>query len=146
MPKAETAALVVKRVLPFPAEALFRAFSDPAVMNRWFFAGPGWTADASNDFRIGGAYAIRMRSEKGDVYTQQGIYREIVPGRKLAFTWNSEGVKDSLVTVTFASVKGGTEITLIHEFLTADKRKSHEEGWNGCLDNLALAGSRGLLP
>ena len=136
--QTETAALVVKRTMPFAPDLIYEAFSDPKIMCKWFFADKGWSSDVTNDFRKGGAFAIGMRPEKGDVVHHAGIYKEIVPGEKLVFTWNSPYAKDSVVTVLFHKVKEGTELTLTHEFLTDDQRENHNRGWKGCLDNLAL--------
>lgn len=134
----ETAALVVKRTLPFPPDTLFQAFSDPKIMSRWFFTWAGGSAEVANDFRKGGAFSIAMRPAKGEAVPHQGVYKEIVPGEKLVFTWNSPYAKDSVVTLLFRKVKDGTELTLTHEFLAEAQRQNHNEGWKGCLDNLAL--------
>lgn len=145
MPNAETAALVIKRTLPYPADALFRAFSDPALMTRWFFTVPDWSVAVENEFRVGGAYKVKMQDLEGGTYPHHGTYKEIVPDRKITFTWNSHLVTDTLVTVTFAPTGGGTEITLVHEFLPNEEmRGAHDWGWKGCLDNLAVAMGSGL--
>jgi uncharacterized protein YndB with AHSA1/START domain len=139
-PLKESAALVVKRTMPFPPEVIYQAFSDPKIMSRWFFGGKGWSSQVSNDFRKGGAFSIAMRSEKGDVVPHNGIYREIVPGEKLVFTWNSPYAKDTVVTLLFRKVKDGTgtEVSLTHEFLLEAQRENHRGGWNTCLDNLEI--------
>ncbi|MEO6097847.1 MAG: SRPBCC domain-containing protein [Fibrobacteria bacterium] len=137
-PLEKTAALVVKRTMPYPPEVLYKAFSDPKIMSQWFFGGKGWSSEVSNDFRQGGAFAIAMRSEKGEVVPHQGIYQDIVPGEKLVFTWNSPYAKDTVVTLLFRKVNEGTELSLTHEFLLETQRENHRGGWNTCLDNLEL--------
>jgi uncharacterized protein YndB with AHSA1/START domain len=139
IPQTESAALVVRRTMPFPPDVLYRAFTDPEIMSRWFVAETGWSSEVTNDFRTGGAFSIGMRSGKGAVIPHAGVYKEIVPGEKLVFTWNSPYAKDSVVTVSFRKVKDGTELTLVHEFLAADQRDNHNRGWKTCLDNLDLA-------
>jgi uncharacterized protein YndB with AHSA1/START domain len=134
--QTQSAALVVKRTMPFAPDVLFRAFTDPKEMSRWFFADKGWTCDAGNDFQVGGAFHVAMRKDKDTVVRHEGIYKEIVPGEKLVFTWNSPFAHDSVVTLLFSKVKDGTEMTLTHEFLAAEQRENHNRGWNGCLDNL----------
>lgn len=137
--QTDTAALIVKRILPFPPEVIFQAFSDAKVMSRWFVGMPRGTAKVTNDFRVGKDFSIEMRSEKGEIYPHTGTYKEIVPGEKIVFTWNSHVAKDTVVTVQFSKVKDGTEVTLIHEFLADDMRQPHNQGWNHCLDNLEPA-------
>lgn len=135
-PPTQAAALVVKRTMPFPPDALYKAFSDPIIMSKWFFADKGGSSRVTNDFRLGGEFAIDMRSDKDEVYPHRGVYKEIIAGEKLSFTWNSPFAKDTLVTLWFRKVKDGTELTLTHEFLAADQYDNHKGGWKGCLDHL----------
>ena len=135
-PQTRTAALVVKRTMPFPPDVLYKAFSDPVIMSKWFFADKGGSTQVSNDFRLGGEFAIDMRSDKDALFPHRGVYKEIVAGEKLSFTWNSPYAKDSLVTLLFRKVKDGTELTLTHEFLAEDQIENHRGGWKGCLDHL----------
>ena len=86
-----------------------------------------------------------------------GIYREIKPPEKLVYTWvwepqlpgtqirsgsGPEGLVapgETLVTVEFHNVDGETEIVLTHQFFSDQgMRDKHGQGWNGCLDNLAI--------
>lgn len=136
--QTKTAALVVKRTMPFAPDVLFQAFTDPKIMSRWFYADKSGSSEVSNDFRKGGAFSIVMHVDKGTVVPHAGTYREIVPGKKLVFTWNSPYAKDSVVTLLFHKVEEGTELTLTHEFLADDQRENHNRGWKGCLDHLEL--------
>ena len=70
-----------------------------------------------------------------------GIYQEVVPEKKLVFTWELRGTpeRESLVTFLLEPFDGGTELTLRHEQLPdEDARKSHEDGWSGLLDKLPV--------
>jgi uncharacterized protein YndB with AHSA1/START domain len=130
-------AVVVKRTINGDRRKIFRAFTDPGLMARWFFAMPDWSSTVTNELRVGGNYRIDMHSAKGDTYSHHGEYREIVPGEKIVFTWNSQAVQDTVVTVEFRDAGKATEITLIHEFLPDENmRGEHRNGWGGCLDNL----------
>jgi uncharacterized protein YndB with AHSA1/START domain/DNA-binding transcriptional ArsR family regulator len=130
--------VVVRKVFEADRDTLFRAFSDPEIMRRWFFAGEeGWSADVTNDFRVGGHYRIDMHEPVGSTYSHQGEYREIDPPHKMVFTWNSDFVEGTQVTVEFREAVNGTEVILTHEFLPdEEKREGHRWGWNGCLRNL----------
>jgi uncharacterized protein YndB with AHSA1/START domain len=143
------APIVIKRVLPAPRPRVFRAFTVPEVMARWFFPSPNWTAKITADVRVGGGYAIAMRDEAGGVHEQLGQYKEIEPVSKLVFSWTCHevGVVDSLVTIELAELQGDrggrTALTLTHvlpavhpDLPTVYRR--HEEGWTGCLGHLEV--------
>jgi uncharacterized protein YndB with AHSA1/START domain len=68
-----------------------------------------------------------------------GVYREIVPNRKLVFTWGwySTPERESLVTVTFTPDGDGTLMTLHHEqFFDEAARDRHEQGWTVIIGRL----------
>jgi uncharacterized protein YndB with AHSA1/START domain len=96
---------------------------------------------ADVDVRVGGRYRFAMRSPDGEEHRVSGIYREVVPNRKLVFTWawQSTPERESLVTVTLKpAADGGTDLTLTHEqFFDEAARDRHEQGWTGSLDRLA---------
>jgi uncharacterized protein YndB with AHSA1/START domain/DNA-binding transcriptional ArsR family regulator len=133
--------LVVRKVFEADRDTLFRAFSDPEIMGQWFFPiDEGWSADVTNEFRVGGQYRIDMHEPDGNTCSHWGEYREIDPPSKMVFTWNSDLVKNTQVIVEFLATPGGTEVTLTHEFLPDDEqREKHRGGWNGCLRNLEKA-------
>ncbi len=138
--KKETT-VVVRKVFEADRDTLFRAFSNPEIMRRWFFAGEeGWSADVTSDFRVGGRYRIDMHQPDGSTCSHQGEYREIDPPHRMVFTWNSDFVEATEVTVEFCEAAGGTEVILTHEFLPdEEQREGHRDGWNGCLRNLERA-------
>ncbi|HEU0072709.1 MAG TPA: SRPBCC domain-containing protein [Dehalococcoidia bacterium] len=130
-------ALRITRVLEAPIERVFAAWTDPAQMARWFFVQETWSADVENDLRVGGAFSIKMRAEDGLQFDCGGVYQEIEPPTRLVFSWTSYAVADTRVTIELRDAGGATELTLIHEDLVdIDVRKSHAEGWGGCLVSL----------
>jgi uncharacterized protein YndB with AHSA1/START domain len=93
------------------------------------------------DVRVGGRYRMVMKSPDGEQHDVSGVYREVVPGEKLAFTWawKSTLERESLVTVTVKPDGDGTLLTLTHEqFFDDDARDRHQHGWTGALDKLGL--------
>ena len=62
-------------------------------MAQWFYGMETGQAKVKCDFRVGGKYAIEM-SNPEITCTPSGEYLEIVPPRKIVFTWNSPGVCD----------------------------------------------------
>jgi uncharacterized protein YndB with AHSA1/START domain len=84
----------------------------------------------------------------GKAHECAGIYREVVPNRKLVFTWtwpNSTPERESLVTVTLRAARKGTELVFLHEQLFDETvRDNHKQGWSGAFDKLErfLAGTK----
>lgn len=136
--------LEIRRTFQAPRERVYRAFTDPAEVKKWFHAGDNYTTPlAEIDLKVGGAYRWRMRSEDAGVdHTACGVYREINAPEKIVFTldWEGEGDKmgvETLVTVKFLDKGDATEVILTHELLpNEDKRNAHEHGWIACLGQL----------
>lgn len=129
--------VVVKRVIKAGRDELFEAFTDPRIMTRWFYPFEGWRVEVKSSLGVGGSYSIVMFEPDGGTYAHTGEYRDIQPPERLVFTWNSDHVQGSVVTVTLAEVEGGTEVTITHDLLPTEKmREDHRKGWTGCLNNL----------
>ena len=130
-------ALRITRILNAPIERVFAAWTDPTKMAQWFFVQETWSAEVENDLRVGGGFAIKMRSDQGVELDCTGVYHEIEPPRRLVFSWTSYAVTDTRVTIELREVEAGTELTLTHEDLVdVDVRNAHSEGWGGCLASL----------
>ncbi|HSS63842.1 MAG TPA: SRPBCC domain-containing protein, partial [Gammaproteobacteria bacterium] len=72
-------------------------------------------------------------------HVTRGVYREVVPNRKVVFTWQWEGTdNETLVTVQLrAKSPRETELTLKHErFADSATRDHHDDGWTRCLSKL----------
>jgi len=94
---------------------------------------------AECDPRVGGRYRWIMQSPDGEQHDVSGVYREVVPGEKLVFTWawKSTPERESLVTLTFKPDGGGTLMTLTHaQFFDEQARDHHRGGWQGAMDKL----------
>lgn len=129
--------VVVKKVIKASPEEVYEAFTDPRIMSRWFYPFDGGRVEVTNTLEVGGAYSIVMFEPEGGKYEHTGEYRELRAPERLVFTWNSELVQGTVVTVTLADVEGGTEVTVTHDFLATEKiREDHRKGWTGCLNNL----------
>lgn len=138
-----TASLCVRRQYPASPEKVFRAWTDPEIMKKWFAPGDEFSVpEVTADVRVGGRYRIVMRAPDGEFHRVGGVYQEVLTGRRLVFTWAWESTpeRESLVTVEFNSAGGGTELVLTHErFADEQARDRHLEGWNGCLARLLKA-------
>jgi len=133
--------LTLKRRLDAPPEKVYAAWTSPEKIARWF--GPArvkaGTERASIDARVGGRYRVSFTMEDGEYSEVGGVYRELVPNRKLVFSWawHSTPERQSLVTVSLQPDGGGTLLTLTHEqFFDQAACDGHRRGWNGALDKL----------
>ena len=131
--------LTLKRRLKAPPAKVFAAWTDPEKMKRWMGPGEITAMRAESDTRVGGRYRIVMQAPNGEEYDVGGVYREVVAGEKLVFTWawKSAPERESLVTLLLKPDGDGTLLTLTHEqFADEDSRNGHEQGWNSSLDKL----------
>ena len=97
------------------------------------------SVQAETDPRVGGRYRILARSPSGEEHDVSGVFREVVPNRKLVFTWawRSTPERQSLVTVEFVPEGTATALTLTHEqFADEGARDRHRHGWTAILDKL----------
>lgn len=130
---------IVRRIKASPAK-VYAAITEPKLMLQWWGPDAGPTLKAEADVRPGGRLSVVFRLLDGSEHNPTGVYREVVPERKLVFTWEWPGMpeRESLVTFLLKPFDGGTELTLIHEHLPEDARESHEKGWSGLLDKLPV--------
>jgi uncharacterized protein YndB with AHSA1/START domain len=136
---ASPSSLVISRTYPASVERVFKAWTDANQLGQWFAPTDDYTTQASVDLRVDHEYRIAITHKGGNVHTILGTYRLIDPPRKLVYTWRWEGgpAADTLVTVDFTPDDDATKVTITHEqFLDAEARDKHNEGWNGCLNRL----------
>lgn len=141
--------LVLTRLIDAPREKLFRCWTEPDLLKRWFAPAPCTTPVAEIDLRIGGASNIVMRSPDGQDIPCPGTYLEIVPGRKLVFTdaytgdWMPKPGKPFMTAIiTFDDEGGKTRYTARARHWSAEDKQTHEgmgfhQGWGLCADQLA---------
>ena len=137
--------LDLKRKFSAPLAQVYRAWTDPEMMDKWFHPDAGMRSSCTIDLRIGGSYEIQMHPpEEGEPFIVGGVYQEIIPQEKLVFTWawQGEGMGgESLITVLFRALGDGeTELTLRHEnFSGEEERDNHAQGWKDTFDQLSAA-------
>jgi uncharacterized protein YndB with AHSA1/START domain len=138
---ASRPSLTLRRRLNAPPAKVYAAWTDPQKMNHWF--GPSETVRGSVraelDVRVGGRFRASFTTDDGEYHQVGGIYREVVPGEKLVFSWawHSTPERESLVTVSLKPDGDGTWLTLQHEQLFDQAAcDGHRRGWSGALDKL----------
>ena len=143
--------LQVRRIFQAPREKVFAAWAQREQLEKWMCGDvPSHkVTHHQQDIRIGGRWRMEIHDPaKKEVYWGQGIYREVRPVEKIAFTWHwtkttpdgvnlHPGSEDTLVTVEFFDRGGATEVLLTHAvFSSTELRDDHNRGWNGCFDAL----------
>lgn len=142
LPRHDAPVVQLRRVFRAPRAKVFRAWTEPRAVERWF--GPhGWSTRVVRlDVRVDGEYEFAMTPPTSGAPHRLlgGRFREIVPDRRLVFTWtwkDDDQPQESRVTIDFNDAEGGTEIVLQHERLaTAEAREGHTGGWTESLDRL----------
>ncbi len=131
---------LTRRFKAAPAK-VYAAWTDPEKIARWF--GPAGieagSVQAEIDLRIGGYYKLSFTSENGEYHQVGGVYREMVPNRRLVFSWawHSTPERQSMISVSLKPDGDGTLLTLHQEALFDEAaRAGHERGWSAGLDRL----------
>jgi uncharacterized protein YndB with AHSA1/START domain len=135
--------LVVTRLIDAPRRLVFRAWTAPEQVSRWWGPQGFVTTHCDMDIRPGGAFRCCMRSPEGTDYWKRGVYREIVEAERIVFTFaweDADGTpgRELLTTVTFADEGAKTRLTLHQaEFETVERCEDHRTGWTSCLERFA---------
>jgi uncharacterized protein YndB with AHSA1/START domain len=127
--------LKLERHYPVAPEKVWRAWTDPQALKAWFGpGGPTKVSVAELDLRVGGRFRLVFGGPEGREHEAQGEYREVVPDRKLVFTWfwpNSTPDRVSQITILFQPAGGGTDMKFLHEqFFDEAARDGHQRGWS----------------
>ena len=149
-------AVVITRVFEAPRELVWKAWTECERLIRWWGPKGFATPFCKTDLHVGGVYVNCMRSPDGKDYWSTGIYREIVPLKRIVCTDSFADEKgnivpatyygmsadfplEMLVTVTFEEIGGKTKVTLRHALgpVPASERDLCRQGWSESLDKLA---------
>jgi uncharacterized protein YndB with AHSA1/START domain len=122
----------VARSFKAPRALVYKAFTDPQLVQRWLLGPPGWSMPVCEmDVRVGGRYRWRWRSDQdGSEFGFAGTFREVQPAAKLVHTeaydpgtvGDSYPEKETIVTVTFAEEGGVTTVTSLIDFGSKETR------------------------
>jgi uncharacterized protein YndB with AHSA1/START domain len=142
----------VRRTIAASRERVFEAFARQELMDRWM------CRDAAShvirylefDFRVGGGFALDIRTPDGHVYLHRSTYVEIKRPEKIVFSWNidqtdaaghkvTDRTEETVVTVLLLERGKSTEVVLTHDLgaAAAEERGDYQRGWTGCLEKLA---------
>jgi len=146
--KSDQQDLVISRVLRAPRAALWRAWTDPALLAQWWCPKP-WTTEVREfDLRPGGAFYTFMRGPDGGISDNPGCFLDVVPQERLVFT--SALLADWRPTTPWMNFTARIDMrdegegtryiaTVMHpDQATKDRHEQMGffEGWNICIDQL----------
>jgi uncharacterized protein YndB with AHSA1/START domain len=137
----------VVREFDAPARLVYKAWTTPELVSRWWHSGRGEMTTCEIDLRVGGTWRWVMVTPDGHEVGFHGEYRELVPDERIVFTEVFEGVPDgsggSLNTLTLVETDGGTTMTIVSEFPSKEIRDfvistGMEAGMQDAFDRLEL--------
>jgi uncharacterized protein YndB with AHSA1/START domain len=157
LPNMETkkADLVITRIFDAPRTLVWKAWTEPGHLMRWWAPKGCTTPFCKLDLRIGGKFHYCMRMPEGRDICGIGVYREIVAPSLLVYTdsfadaqgnpvppahygMSASHPAETLVTLTLEEHEGKTRLTLRHAIPeSVEERKGAEQGWSEMLDRLA---------
>ena len=140
--------ILITREFDAPKELVYKAFTTPELVRRWWYAKRGEMTVADIDLRVGGTYRFAMDA-RGFEVAFHGEYLEIVPGEKVVSTEVYEGLPEGVTeeegrtvnTVTLTEEDGRTTMTMLIEAANKTSRDAiiesgMEDGLQDALDLL----------
>jgi uncharacterized protein YndB with AHSA1/START domain len=113
--------ILITREFDAPKHLVFRAFTTPELVKRWWHAKRGHVTVVEIDLRVGGKWRSVMVADDGTEVGFHGEYREIVPDERIVSTEIYEGLPEGVSeeegatvnTATFEEDDGRTTLTLL---------------------------------
>ncbi|HKH29660.1 MAG TPA: SRPBCC family protein [Gaiellaceae bacterium] len=141
--------ILITREFEAPKHLVFRAFTTPELVKRWWHANRGEMTVAEIDLRPGGKWRYAAVADGGLEFGFHGEYREIVPDERVVSTEAYEGIPDAdanatVNTATFTEADGRTTLTILVEAPSKEVRDAiiesgMEDGMQDALDLLEQA-------
>ena len=144
--------IVVEGYFAVPPAQVFKAWTDPAIVMKWFGQKPNSLHSATIDLRPGGVWRFVKSKDDDKSVSFEGQYQDIEPGKKLVFSWSHvvvlangerQATPYSRVEVSFAARGKGTYVRLIHSAIrNRDARAGIGGGWEAAFTHMVdLLGS-----
>ncbi|MBX3072768.1 SRPBCC domain-containing protein [Candidatus Obscuribacterales bacterium] len=137
--KVQPTVLEITKVLKAPVERVYKTWTEPEHMAKWFGCAKTGTVQIEQDLRVGGNFRVEMHCTDGEIAIVHGTFKEIEPNKKLVYTWTNNSqefpAEDTLVTVLFMGNGKETELRLKHQnFAKEISAQGHSMGWGASLD------------
>src|SRR5579862_308198 len=126
MTTTETLSVIVEREIPFPPEKIWRALTQPHLIEEWLM---------KNDFEPVVDHHFKLRADWGAVDCQ---VLAVEPNKTLSYTWAAYGL-ESVVTWTLTPTSSGTHVRIEQSGFRPDQQQAFhgaKGGWQKFLDNL----------
>lgn len=122
--------ILITREFDAPKHLVYKAWTTPELVKRWWHANRGEMAIAEIDLRVGGVWRYVMVADGGFEVSFHGEYREIVPNERIVSTEVYEGMPEAeaVDTLTLTEVDGRTILTLLVQHTSKDHRDAHITG------------------
>jgi uncharacterized protein YndB with AHSA1/START domain len=132
-PAAETLTVTVERDIPYPPEKIWRALTQPHLIEEWLM---------KNDFKAAVGHKFKLSGDWGAASCE---VLEIEPQKTLSYTWSAMGL-ESVVTFTLTQTGSGTHLRMDQAGFRPDQQQAYQGaqwGWNKFLGNLEQVLARG---
>jgi uncharacterized protein YndB with AHSA1/START domain len=135
--------ILITRDFDAPKHVVYKAWTTPELIKRWWSANRGAVTVADVDLRVGGAWRWVMVADGGFEVAFHGEYRELVPNERIVYTEVYEGMPEgeALNTMTFTEKDGRTTLTILVQHQNQEHRDAHinsdmEAGMQDAMDLL----------
>src|SRR5258708_25234320 len=122
----ETLCVIVEREIPFPPEKIWRALTQPHLIEEWLM---------KNDFKPVVGHGFNLRADWGAVDCQ---VQAVEPNKMLSYTWAAYGL-ESVVTWTLTATSTGTHLRMEQSGFRSDQPQNYQGakyGWQKFFANL----------
>jgi uncharacterized protein YndB with AHSA1/START domain len=144
--------ILITREFDAPKHLVYKAWTTPELVSRWWPGRRGEMKSAEIDLRVGGTWRYVMVASSGHEVGFHGEYREIVPNERILNTEVYEGVPGgdddpAINLVTFTEVDGRTTLSLLARVSSKEVRDmiidsgmetGMQEGWD-LLEEIAIS-------
>jgi len=119
--------ILITREFDAPRHLVYRAWTTPELVKRWWSGGHGEVTIAEIDLRVGGMWRYVMIANEGFEVGFHGEYREIVPDERIVSTEVYEGTPEgeALNTITFTEEDGRTSMSILVQHSCKEHRDAH---------------------
>ncbi len=117
---------------PQPPAEVWRAWTEPALMSRWFGSDPdGTVRSARAEVRVGGSFEVTFVNADGTAYTCFGTYQEVEPTVTLTFTWawRDRPGPEERIAVRLHPDGSGALMSFEHADIDPQTTHDYEAGW-----------------
>ena len=121
--------ILITREFDAPKHLVYKAFTTPELVKRWWHANRGEMTVAEIDLRVGGKWRYVMVADGDFEVGFHGEYREIVPNERIVSTEVYEGMPDAeaVNTMTLTEADGRTTLEILVQHASKEHRDAHIE-------------------